>query len=152
MTAVSHESHIPLAIEVYESIMPIFEVAMGIYFQSTYYVARRPQYKAETVHFDRFCYDFISLFGVNLLFTDIVMMENIIRKVYHNVSFNFDGVVKLRALGCVEEAFTEKDLTVAHALDESNQLNYRLYADTDLPTQMDHHEKKDEGVGPSIFG
>lgn len=32
MEAVSHASHIPLAIEVYEAIMPIYEVALGVYF------------------------------------------------------------------------------------------------------------------------
>ena len=122
MEGVSHESHIPLAIEVYEAIMPIFEVALGVYFQSTYYVAKKPSYKAETVHFDRFCYDFISLFGVNLLFTDINQMENIIRKVYSSVSYNFDGIVKLRSLACIEEAFNEKELTVAHTMDETNQI------------------------------
>lgn len=85
----SHVSHIPLAVEVYEVIMPIYEVALGVYYQSSYYIAKRPVYKAETVHFDRFCYDFISLFGVNILFLEIEHLEQIIRKVYSCVSFNF---------------------------------------------------------------
>lgn len=82
-------SHIPLAVEVYEVIMPIYEVALGVYYQSSYYIAKRPVYKAETVHFDRFCYDFISLFGVNILFLEIEHLEQIIRKVYLCVSYNF---------------------------------------------------------------
>lgn len=89
LQAVSHVSHIPLAVEVYEVIMPIYEVALGVYYQSSYYIAKRPVYKAETVHFDRFCYDFISLFGVNILFLEIEHLEQIIRKVYSCVSFNF---------------------------------------------------------------
>ena len=71
MASVSHASHIPLAIEIYEQIMPLFEIALGVYYQSSYYIAKRPVYKAETVHFDRFSYDLISLFGVNLLFIEI---------------------------------------------------------------------------------
>ena len=94
LKAVSHLGHIPLAIEVYERIMPIFEKSLGIYYQSSYYVARSPEYKAETVFFDRFCYDFVSLLGVNLLFMEINHIENIIRKVFTSVSYNFDLEVK----------------------------------------------------------
>jgi len=89
LQAVSHVSHIPLAVEIYEVIMPVYEVALGVYYQSSYYIAKRPVYKAETVHFDRFCYDFISLFGVNILFLEIEHLELIIRKVYSCVSYNF---------------------------------------------------------------
>jgi len=32
LKGVSHLSHIPLAIEVYERIMPLFEIALGIYY------------------------------------------------------------------------------------------------------------------------
>ena len=32
LQAVSHVSHIPLAVEVYEVIMPIYEVALGVYY------------------------------------------------------------------------------------------------------------------------
>ena len=63
--------HIPLATFVYEKLMGVFEKALGVYYQSSYYVAKRPVYKSETVFFDRFCYDFVSIFGVNLLFIEI---------------------------------------------------------------------------------
>ena len=90
LKAVSHLGHIPLATEVYERLIPVFEVALGIYYQSSYYVAKRPVYKGETVFFDRFCYDLVSLFGVNILFIDIHKLELILRKVFHAVSYNFD--------------------------------------------------------------
>jgi len=89
LQAVSHVSHIQIAVEIYEVIMPVYEVALGVYYQSSYYISKRPVYKAETVHFDRFCYDFISLFGVNILFLEIEHLELIIRKVYSCVSYNF---------------------------------------------------------------
>ena len=122
MDAVSHASHIPLAIEVYEAIMPIYEVALGVYYQSSYYVARRPVYKAETVHFDRFSYDFVSLFGVNLLFIELDQLEQIARKVYAAVSYNFPDGVQLIAPACVEEAFTAGEFSRAHNLESQAQL------------------------------
>jgi hypothetical protein len=79
LKAVSHLGHIPIAIEVYDRIIPLFCKAFGIYYQSLYYIAKKPEYKQETVFFDRFCYDFISLLGVNLLFLDIKNLEQIVR-------------------------------------------------------------------------
>lgn len=114
LKAVTHITLVPLAIEVYEEIMPIFEIALGVYYQSSYYVAKRPVYKSETVHFDRFCYDLISMFGVNILFIELESLEHIIRKIYKCVSYNFDNSngnegIQLKSLECIEEAFTMKD-------------------------------------------
>ena len=86
---------------------------MGVYYQSSYYIAKRPVYKAETVHFDRFCYDLISLFGVNLLFIELEQLQDIIRKIYSTVSFTQDGVVMLLATECIKEAFTDEQLNEA---------------------------------------
>jgi hypothetical protein len=99
--------------------MPVFEIAMGIYYQSTYYVAKKPTYKQDVVFFERFCYDYISLFGVNILFLDIHQLELITRKIYSAVTFNFNaktnqpGGVQMRAYECIEPAFTEQSLLVA---------------------------------------
>ena len=82
-------SQIPLAIEVYEKIIGVFEVALGIYYQSSYYVAKRPVYKSEAVFFERFCYDYVSLYGVNILFLELNDLELITRKVYTSASYNF---------------------------------------------------------------
>ena len=71
LKCVSHITHIPLKIEYYEIILPTFQIALGVYYQSSYHIAKRPLYKKLNVFFDRFCYDFISLFGVNLLFLEI---------------------------------------------------------------------------------
>jgi len=77
-------------------------------------VAKRPVYKSETVYFERFCYDLVSLFGVNILFLEINQLELIIRKLYKAVSFNFTSKegndtrgILLRAVECVEPAFEE---------------------------------------------
>lgn len=113
LKAVSHLSHIPIATEVYQKIMPIYEIALGVYYQSSYYVAKAPIYKSETVFFERFCYDFVSLLGVNILFLEIEQLELIIRKVYSHVSYNFsgmneDGGIQLRDYSCIDSAFQEE--------------------------------------------
>jgi hypothetical protein len=110
---VSHLSHIPIATEVYQKIMPVYEIALGVYYQSSYYVAKAPIYKSETVFFERFCYDFVSLLGVNILFLEIEQLELIIRKVYSHVSYNFsgmneDGGIQLRDYECIDSAFQEE--------------------------------------------
>ena len=92
LKAVAHVTHIPLAIDIYEKLMPLFEIGLGVYYQSSYYVAKSPIYKSETVYFDRFCYDFVSLFGVNILFLEIEQLELIIRRVFNCVSYNFEGI------------------------------------------------------------
>lgn len=108
-----------MATKVYERLIPVFEHALGIYYQSSYYVAKRPIYKAETVFFDRFCYDFVSLFGVNILFLEIQHLELISRKVYSSISYNFDSSCSqgpglcLIALECVETQFTEEELVTS---------------------------------------
>ena len=75
LKAVKHLTLVPLAIEVYEEIMPVYEISLGVYYQSSYYVAKRPVYKSETVHFDRFCYDLVSMFGINILFIELEHLE-----------------------------------------------------------------------------
>jgi hypothetical protein len=107
LKAVSNLSHIPLATEIYQRLMNIYETALGIYYQSSYYVAKYPVYKAETVFFERFCYDFVSLFGVNILFLEIEQLELIIRQVYTSVSWNFPDGIKLRSFECVDSAFND---------------------------------------------
>ena len=123
LKGVSHLGHIPLAIDIYERLISVFQLALGVYYQSTYYVAKRPIYKAETVFFDRFCYDYISLFGVNILFLEIKDLEMITRRIYSNISYNFDkevmkgvkappgqGGLRLLALECIQPVFTQQEL------------------------------------------
>jgi hypothetical protein len=43
--------------------MPNIQKALGVLFESDYYIARKPNYLMNDVHFDRFCYDLISLLG-----------------------------------------------------------------------------------------
>jgi hypothetical protein len=114
---VSHLGHIPLALKVYEQIMPVFQIALGVYFQSSYYVAKAPVYKQDTVFFDRFCYDYVSLFGINILFLDVTQLELITRKVYSSISYNFSFEAKsanegvgLIALECIRPAFKMEEL------------------------------------------
>lgn len=95
--------------------MQIYELGLGVYFQSSYYVAKRPVYKQDAVFFERFCYDYVSLFGVNILFLELDQLELITRKVYTSVSYNFNGLlpeggIHLRDFDFIEPAFTEDTL------------------------------------------
>lgn len=146
LKAVSHLGHIPLAVEVYERIIPVYERALGVYYQSSYYVAKRPDYRSETVFFDRFCYDFVSLLGVNLLFMDVKHLEGITRRVFTTVSYNFDfevqkGVkankgesgLRLVALECVRTAFTLDDMLDTNKACDTRNLHNHSPSATTLP-------------------
>ena len=90
--------------------MEVFIQGLGAYYSDTYYVAKIGEYKKPTVTFERFCYDLISLFGINLLYIELQEMELILRKLFQNVTFNFNNKVLLREVNDVDEAFTELDL------------------------------------------
>lgn len=130
--------------------MGVFEIALGVYYQSSYYVAKHPVYKAETVFFERFCYDFVSLFGVNILFLEIEQLELIIRQVYASVSYNFEGDgLRLRAPECVDPAFNEDDFNIIkNDLSQKNVkidiLTRRKRSEDDFADKVDQ-EKADAG-------
>ena len=71
LSLIQNFTNIPLAIDIYERLIPLYEKALGVYYQSSYYVAKRPVYKSDTIFFERFCYDVVSLFGVNILFLEL---------------------------------------------------------------------------------
>ena len=86
-------------------------------------MAKRPVYKSDTVFFDRFCYDFVSLFGVNLLFLEAKQLEMITRRVYTSISYNFDfevdkgvkpppgeGGLRLLAPESITSCFTQTEM------------------------------------------
>ena len=50
------------------------------------------------------------MFGLNLFYIDEGTLEILLRHVFRNVSYNFDDRLRLRALECVDEAFSEEDL------------------------------------------
>jgi hypothetical protein len=72
--------------------MFIFKRALGVLYETDYYVAKKPEdsssYNKTHVFFDRFCFDMVSLLGEhlnNLTFSDV---EYIMRKVYqHSTSY-----------------------------------------------------------------
>ena len=82
MKMVDKPTALPLNINIYESIMPIFAKAMGIYFHTNYYVARLPTYKSKHVFFTRFTYDLVSMFGLNLFYIEPENLEFLLRKIY----------------------------------------------------------------------
>jgi hypothetical protein len=50
------------------------------------------------------------MFGLNLFYIDERMLESLLRHIFKAISFNFDDRVRLRALVCIEQAFTEEEL------------------------------------------
>ncbi|TNV84982.1 hypothetical protein FGO68_gene6490 [Halteria grandinella] len=126
-------SILPVDLTLYEQVMFIFKRALGVLYETDYYVAKKvppqPQganysqstidyvvpdqsggYLKPHVFFDRFCFDIISLLGdyLNLLsFTDV---EYVMRKVYqHSTHFavsDNEASVKLLRYDCVETPFT----------------------------------------------
>lgn len=65
MELVHQPCALPIEIDLYEAITPLFEKALGIYFNTNYYVARKEVFKSKTrlVFYLRFMYDLISMFG-----------------------------------------------------------------------------------------
>lgn len=107
---ISHPSTLPISIELYEAVTPLFEQALGLYFQTNFYVAKQEsfnKYGSTHVFYPRFMYDLISMFGLNLFYIELPTLEFMIRKVYHAVSFKSSSQVKL--LQNVRPAFTENE-------------------------------------------
>lgn len=63
-------SKLPLALDCYQTLLPVFQRALGIYYFSDYYVARQEVYKSNKVYFKRFVYDLISMFGLHLFYIE----------------------------------------------------------------------------------
>ena len=109
MELVQHPCALPIDFELYLAITPLFQKALGIYFNTNYYVARKETLKNKTRHifYHRFKYDLISMFGVHLFNIDHRALEFLIRRLYGAISHNFSGHIKLRRLEDVAIAFTE---------------------------------------------
>ena len=103
------KSELPLSFDVYQMIIPLFQKALGIYYYSDYYVARQETYRNMFVFFDRFVYDLISMFGLNLFYIDVATLEMLLRILYRSVTFYRQGRVRLRRLEDICPAFTEQE-------------------------------------------
>ena len=80
------------------------------------------------MYYQRFMYDLISMFGLNLFYLDLNTLELMLRKVYRAISFNFEaGKVKLRRVQDVNPAFTEKEFD--EALEKDNHEDYKSIVD-----------------------
>jgi hypothetical protein len=84
---IDNKSELPLSFEVYQMITPALQMALGIYFYSDYYVAREETYKNAYVFYERFVYDLVSMFGLNLFYIEIGTLELLLRQLYRKVTF-----------------------------------------------------------------
>ena len=97
MELIGLPSKLPLDLDAYQSMLPLFQRALGIYFFSDYYVARNDVYKGSKVYFSRFAYDIISMFGLHLFYIEVQTLELLLRRVYRAITHNFEaGKVYLR--------------------------------------------------------
>lgn len=109
---VPHFAALPIEINLYAAITPMLERALGIYFHTNYYVAKRTTLKQASgnVFYQRFVYDLISMFGINLFYIDQQTLEFLIRKVYIAISFaTLQNRIMLRNPDDVEPAFTAEE-------------------------------------------
>lgn len=119
---VDQPTKLPLALEVYEAIQPLFQRALGIYYFSNYYVARDESFKGRKVFFARFVYDLISMFGLHLFYIELQTLEMLLRRVYRAVSHNFAaGTVRLRRVEDVEPAFSEEEFNEALEIQKKDE-------------------------------
>lgn len=72
-------------------------------------MARRGTYKKPHVFFERFVYDLISMFGLNLFYIEPPTLEFLLRRVFKAISAPIDGHVRLIRLEDVTPAFTEEE-------------------------------------------
>ena len=80
----------PVSIDLYLQVAELFKAALGLYYQTSYYVARNDlthSGNASNVFYQRFMYDLISMFGLNLFYIELPTLEFLIRKVYLAISF-----------------------------------------------------------------
>ena len=110
MELVQFPSILPLDLDVYENILPLFQKALGIYFFSDYYVARTDTFKGTKVYLQRFIYDLISMFGLHLFYIELHTLELLLRRIYRAITYvRENSKVSLRSILNVKVAFTEEE-------------------------------------------
>lgn len=124
MELVPLPSKLPLNLDCYQALLPLFQHALGIYYFSDYYVARQEVYKSNKVYFKRFVYDLISMFGLHLFYIELATLELLLRRIYQAVTHNFEaGRVFLRRVEDVRPAFTEQEFNEAVELQKKDEQN-----------------------------
>jgi hypothetical protein len=133
---------------IYEQVINIIKKALGILYETDYYVAKRANPKNSSngegaylkphVFFDRFCFDLVSLLGDNLNFLSFSDVEYIMRKVYQ-ASTHFllpppgsaqsTPQVKLLRYDCVHTPFTWESMTAYDLPTINRMLNRPSSAD-----------------------
>ena len=113
MELVDLPSSLPLDLDVYQSMLPLFQKALGIYFFSDYYVARSDTFKGKKVYLQRFIYDLISMFGLHLFYIELNTLEMLLRRVYRAITYSENGKVYLRRIQDVNVAFTDDEFEQA---------------------------------------
>lgn len=83
-----------LHLGVYSEIIPLLKKGYGVYYDTDYYVTKKPEYRKDYIKFERFSFDIISLVGENLLKITPDEFELLLRKTFHSITFSQDGKLK----------------------------------------------------------
>ena len=102
----------PVDVNLYESVMMLFKKALGLLYDTDYYIAKKPEYHKQSVFFDRFCFDIISLLGEHLTKLSFSDVEYIMRKVYQHSTHFIKGQIKMLQYECIISPFSPEKMSV----------------------------------------
>ena len=99
---------IDLDLEIYEKAIPLLTKSFGVYYDSDYYVTKKGE--KQTIEFNRFCFDVVSLVGQHLLKLTADDFETILRRAFHSITYCQDGKLQLLDLELVESVWAKSTL------------------------------------------
>ena len=91
-----------LHLGVYSEIIPLLKKGYGIYYDTDYYVTKKPEYRKDYIKLERFSFDIISLVGENLLKITHDEFEMLLRETFHSITFSQNGKLKFLDLDSIE--------------------------------------------------
>ncbi|CAI2362548.1 unnamed protein product [Moneuplotes crassus] len=87
---------------VYDNIIPIIKRGYGRYYNTDYYLTKKPEYKKDYINFERFSFDVISLVGEELIDLSAEEFDAILREMFYCISYLENNSLKLLELDQVE--------------------------------------------------
>lgn len=91
-----------LHLGVYSEIIPLLKKGYGIYYDTDYYVTKKPEYRKDYIKLERFSFDIISLVGENLLKITHDEFEMLLRETFHSITFSQNGKLKFLDLDSID--------------------------------------------------
>ena len=79
----------------------------GIYYNTDYYLTKKPEYTKDFINFERFSFDVISLVGEDLLKMKIEEFDIVLRETFHSITFSQQEKLKLLDLGQIKSVWED---------------------------------------------